>query len=211
MDGSKSIGKIIAIEGNISSGKSTVLKMFPPSFKRIKDIAIDTAMLGKFYSGECTPEEFQTYLVTKRYEVYQEAISQTLKGYNVVIDQSIYSDFAFWGCLKDKKLKKKHIKKYNLFLNECKFHKPIVIMLSTPIEVLTTRIATRGRECEQGIPLSYLQLLKSRYLTLAKKLSKETIVYLWDSTSITTLQSKVENFCKMCDVQNPLTVTCKIN
>jgi deoxyadenosine kinase len=111
---------------------------------------------------------------------------KSMKGETVILDSSIYSDFAFAilqhnsGYFTDDE--------YNTYTNMHKIiaaqtaYPHVVVWLQLSPEQTLERIKERSRDCESEIPLEYLNNLYKAYQTVLEKLSKHTDIITVDAT-----------------------------
>ena len=152
--------------GTMSSGKTTVARLLAKELKfhLIEENFGDNAFLSRFY-GDMKRWAFhsQTFylmekinqmletpaLLTKRSVVQDTPIQQDAFSYAKAQHVLGNIDDAEW------RLYQKIYKSFEPY-----FPKPdLIVYLETSVPTLTVRIGTRGREYEQKIPTSYVELL----------------------------------------------------
>eukprot|EP00792_Barthelona_sp_PAP020_P005113 TRINITY_DN2503_c0_g2_i1.p1 TRINITY_DN2503_c0_g2~~TRINITY_DN2503_c0_g2_i1.p1 ORF type:complete len:279 (-),score=78.23 TRINITY_DN2503_c0_g2_i1:1199-2035(-) len=165
-------GKIILIDGNISAGKSTLTRYLSEHYTNYISMfePVDSnPYLAHFYSNPhkyCFP--MQMWLLTTRFQYFIEAIKFTTKGKSVLLDRSIFSDFVF--------AKQGH---ESGLMNDEQFHyymevrkqmldilpiPDILIYLDVKPQICWNRVHNvRKRDCENGIPVEYLEHLDIIY------------------------------------------------
>ena len=110
---------------------------------------------------------------------------RSLKGETVVLDSSLYSDFAF--ALLQRNEKYFTDDEYKTYLNMHKIiasqtaYPELFIWLSITPEQTLERIKTRSRDCESSIPIEYLRNLYIAYKSVLEKLSKHTTIITVDA------------------------------
>ena len=158
----------ISITGLIGVGKSTLTKalaekfevqsFFEGEWERWKE------MLADFYSDmKAHGFEFQIFLLNCRFKQHQKI---TWSGEGGVSDRSIYEDRIFASVLhEDGNLTDSQFKTY-LDLQENMNHflvsPTVIVHLEASPEECLKRIKKRGRACEEGITLEYLQKLHQK-------------------------------------------------
>ncbi len=165
-------GRIILVEGNIASGKSTLCQYifeFGEAVVVVLHEPFDPEQLAEYYSDPfANAEKFQLYMLTERKNIYQRAMALRDSGHIVLIDRSIFSDVVY---AKQNLLQKSmtqeafenYLKTNTKFLNE--LDKPdLIIYLSVEPEVCYYRINTlRQLKVEATITLEYLEGLHRIY------------------------------------------------
>jgi len=161
--------KIIFVEGNIGTGKTTFLKNLTSKKYKIQklyepvDEWINSGMLGKFYED---PDKynlmFQTYCLFTRLKQY-EKIDNTVDY--VFIERSIYCDCNVFAnmCLKTDPNKYDdylciYTQYSNLITEMYNYKNHFLYLQKDPNESLA-QIQMRGRFEEEGITLEYLREL----------------------------------------------------
>lgn len=168
---------IISIEGNISSGKSTLLADLKNKYKNNpqiiflkepvdewEDIKDENGinMLEKFYANTCK------YAFSFQIMAYISRLSLLRKIYNennnviIITERSLYTDkYVFAKMLYDQKnIESVHYQIYLKWFDEFIHDFPInhVIYVKTDPDICFKRIKTRSRTGEDVIPLDYLKL-----------------------------------------------------
>lgn len=172
--------EIISIEGNIGSGKSTLMKYLKEHFKndnhviflkepvdeweKIKDNTGKT-ILEKFYADqEKYSFPFQMMAYISRLNVLREALKTidpvSDKKYIIITERSLYTDKLVFAKMlyETGKMEDVNFQIYSTwfqtFLEEFPVH--MVIYVKTLPEICHQRITNRSREGEEDIPLKYL-------------------------------------------------------
>jgi len=170
--------KILSIEGNIGSGKSTFLEMLKTHYKnderiiflrepvdeweKIKDKEGNT-MLQKFYADQKTYSfPFQMMAYISRLSILRDVIKKN-KNRDIIIitERSLYTDkYVFAKMLYDQgKIEDVTYQIYLHWFNEFAEDFPInhVVYVNTDPQKCYERIHKRARVGEEIIPLSYLE------------------------------------------------------
>ena len=157
---------IVSIDGNIGSGKTTVLQEieklgFPVFYEPFEA----NPYLPLYYQD---PERYafhvQIWFLTARRKQYNHA--QITDSPIVFVERTVYSDkYIFAELLRRQgKLSPLDWIAYNYHFDTCKTHIPdFSLVLSVKPEECQKRIIERGREMEANIPLEYLQDLGEMY------------------------------------------------
>lgn len=159
--------KLIVVSGIIGVGKSTLTKDLAdkldatPYYEPVES----NEYLDLFYEDKAKYGfPMQVYLLNHRFRQHQQMVWCTD---NVVQDRSIYEDVIFAKMLKESgDMSELDFETYrSLYLNMTNFlHRPdLVVYLDTDPEIALERINRRGRECESGMSLEYLESLKKGY------------------------------------------------
>lgn len=172
-------GFIIAVEGLIGVGKSTMcslIKNYLITELTIKsdrivlifDSAINSALnlLKKFYQDQRKYAYIlQKVLENHRFSQLLMAKDLKEKGYVVIIDQSLLSDIIFAKANRINFSEEEWNSYFKMYNEHIEMIGPIdlVIYLSSTIKTSIERISSRGRNCEQNIPIPYFQKLHDLY------------------------------------------------
>jgi deoxyadenosine/deoxycytidine kinase len=166
--------KIISIEGNIGSGKSTLVAALQEKFSEAKNICFlqepvdiwntikdkdGTTMLAKFYKDtQKYSFAFQMMAYISRLSLLKQALA---KNYNIiVVERSMYTDKMVFAKMlyDDGNMEDVEYQIYNKWFDEfIKELPPIdIIYVKTTPEIAKGRVEKRAREGE-CIPQEYLQ------------------------------------------------------
>jgi deoxyadenosine/deoxycytidine kinase len=180
---------IVSILGLIGTGKSTLVNKLASnnSYTVFEEPVDSNPFLSDYYKD---PNRWsftlQVYYLWERYKQVQEAFMKSMKGEIVILDSSIYSDFAFAmlqhssGYFTDDE--------YNTYTNMHRIitaqtaYPDVTIWLQLSEEQTLERIKERSRDCESEIQLKYLKSLNKAYQTVLEKLSKHTNIITIDAT-----------------------------
>lgn len=160
--------QFIVVSGNIAVGKSTLVTRLSDSlgWKAYLEAFSENPYLGDFYRDMQTWSfHSQVYFLSCRLQ-HHHALSQ-YPGH-VIQDRSIYEDaeiFARNLYLQGDMSERDHQSYCDLYDGIRAFLPPptLVVYLYAPVEVLTARIAQRGRSYEQQISTDYLRRINSLY------------------------------------------------
>lgn len=176
--------KIVSIEGNIGSGKSTFLSKLKEQFKnnpyviflkepvdewaKIKD-ENNVTILEKFYADqEKYSFSFQMMAYVSRLKILKDTInniktvqSNENKSFIIITERCLYTDkFVFAKMLYESgKIENVNYQIYlnwfDLFSNDFQINK--IIYIKTNPNICSTRIKIRHRTGENSIPIDYLE------------------------------------------------------
>ncbi len=154
---------IIAIAGNIGSGKSTISKYLAEQwgFDILPEPEAKNPFIKKFYRN---PERWafhsQLFFLTERANMQLKA-EKTAQ--NLIIDRTIYEDAEIFARLvlseSEYKIYKKIYEQYLTVITPPN----LIIYLKTSVDTLMERIKVRGRTYEKTIKKSYMKKLNERY------------------------------------------------
>ncbi|EOE4732130.1 deoxynucleoside kinase [Vibrio parahaemolyticus] len=193
----------IAIEGNIGAGKSTVLEPLAAKlgFEVIHEgIETDKGFqdcLAAFYESNAKADfdAVQVYLANYRADL----ISKLDPNKNYIMERSLQGAALF--CIAEN-----HTDTATWTLQDFK-HVPQplhYLYLDCPAELCLQRIAKRGRECEQTIPLDYLERVEKAHKDWAYMGEWAGIVTVVDSSGQINLDALAEHINKVIEVKtNP--------
>lgn len=161
--------KLIAVEGNIGCGKSTVLPTLAAElgFKFIQEPVDDPRFLELLDQFTKHPHdtkkrlEFQQYITKRRAELLKD-----IPDGNYLIERSLFSDLIFSqvNMLSMERPEGEYLGYYYDIIKRLEDYPKVdaVVYLQTTPRVCWERMKSRGRSAEEGTPLSYLSDL-SRY------------------------------------------------
>lgn len=180
---------LIAVEGLIGASKSTNSQALVDSGvcdKYIPEPVQDNPYLEDYYAdSRSTAFKMQVFLLNARYKSFQKAQWESLANpeIKIVADRSFYGDFAFARVQKEEGLMSDldfstYQDLHLTYQMSLLFPELIIYLRLTPEQALE-RINCRGRGCESGIPLSYLEDLNKAYEDMMIELSKKTqVIYI---------------------------------
>lgn len=163
--------QLIAIEGNIGAGKTTLSKMISNDFnaKLVLERFADNPFLPKFYEDQSRyafPLEMS--FLADRYQQFMDDTSQfdLFKSF-MVSDYDIFKSLIFAKITLQKEEYNLYRKVFNFMYKEVK--KPeIYLYLHQNTERLLSNIKKRGRDYEQKIDPDYLEKINRGYLDFIK-------------------------------------------
>ena len=167
--------KIYALEGNIGSGKTTIMKIISNHFKDVEFIEEPVKqwqnlggmnLLDSFYSD---PKRwgfsFEFFSMLTKIEALLKAAESDKPI--IIIERSIFSNRVFMDLSKE--LGKLDIMEYCMLINTYNFYLAHVypqisgvIYLDTPVDECIKRITRRNRGEECTIEKSYLEAIKNK-------------------------------------------------
>lgn len=186
---------LIAIEGNIGVGKSTLLPKLISELNEhsnekwqliIEDVDTDPEFqrLLKAFTVDPTKRiEFQRYITNKRADICQNLDT----SYNYVIERSLFSDLVFCqanlaeACRPDGK----DLDYYYDIQDKLKDYPQVsaVIYLKSDPVISYTRMVERARDAEAGTSQEYLQLISDCHDTflphICRRYNTQLIIQEW--------------------------------
>lgn len=189
--------KIISIEGNIGSGKTTIinaLKHFCENnenyvfvseplniWTTIKDLE-GNSILKKFYDDqEKYSFPFQMMAYISRLSLLKQAVKENPNA-TIITERSLNTDkYVFAQMLyDDNKIEEVCMQIYTLwfeqFVDDLKIASTIYV--KTDPNICLQRINIRHRDGEESIPLTYLESCDKYHETMLYHLKKETILHI---------------------------------
>ena len=187
--------KLIAIEGNIGVGKSTLLPKLAAELSKqeqqdwrliIEDVDTDPEfqrLLKAFTLDPSRRIEFQRYITNKRAMICKDLDP----SFNYIIERSLFSDLVFCqanlaeACRPDGK----DLDYYYDIQEKLKDYPQVsaVVYLKSDPQVSYDRMMERARDAEAGTPLEYLQLISDCHDTflphICRKYNTTLVVQDW--------------------------------
>jgi deoxyadenosine/deoxycytidine kinase len=167
---------VLSIEGNIGSGKSTIINFLKEKYKNSSDFIFlpepvdqweqikdkdNNTILSKFYNDQKKYSfAFQMMAYISRLELLRKAIQENPSKI-IITERSLFTDkFVFAQMLyDDHKMEEIEYQIYNKwfhsFIDLAPLHK--LIYLKTDPEISFKRIIKRNRDGENGIPFDYIK------------------------------------------------------
>lgn len=181
---------VIIVEGNIGAGKSTFAQILARALdgEYLPEPADGTnPYLADYYRDPARwAFEMQMFLLTRRYRAQKYAQSKVRhSGGFVVLDRSYYGDVCFANVQKE--LGYFSERDYVTYLSH---HTDMKVNLEPPAVAIFLNVAPgickqrinhrlsvqKGRECESGISIAYLQALDHEIFRLSESMSPSTLV-----------------------------------
>jgi len=202
---------IISIEGNIGSGKSTLVSELQKHFKdncnigflqepldiwnTIKDEQ-GTTILEKFYKdNEKYAFQFQIMAFTSRLSLIKEALSKKYKF--IITERSLFTDSNIFAKMlyDDKKISEIEYSIYKLLYNQFINEMPVTQIIYVRAEPITSseRVIKRNRTGE-NIPLEYLERCHSYHENWLTNVNRENILTLDGENDIKKHPEIIDNW-----------------
>lgn len=197
-------GYHISVLGTIGAGKTTLTEALQRVFAEKEgachgfyEPVADNELIPLFYENkERYAMTLQIHMLNRRLEQQRCIQDLALNGISCVQDSSVYGDTCFVEMLvKDGVMSKVDERVYSeLFLNMTRdvMYPSLIVYLNCPPEVAISRIKKRGRECETGVSLEYVQKLNAEIKDLCDDFSRYTFVKEINAAPDLT-QEQIEN------------------
>ena len=199
---------IVIIEGNISAGKTTLSKSLSDvlQFDVFFEPASKNPFLERFYQD---PQKYaypmQIFLLKQRFVTYLTSLKKIISGEvkrGIFLDRSVFSDWVFAvKNYRDGNITESEYKEYmrlrDKFMSAIPRPRAVLYLDVSPERCLERILRVRGRSCETGIPVEYLEGLDLAYKELLSDLEKAgttTIVLDWNEFG-----SRIEPAIKVLD------------
>ena len=150
--------RLIAVEGSIGAGKTSLAQLLSENFgaRLVLENDNDNPFLSKFYQDRGNwAFQTQIFFLLGRYNQYIDLAQMDLFSSSVLVDYLFPRDRIF----AELNLKGHELRLYEQIFNllKTKIPKPdLVIFLQASSEVLAKRVKKRGREYENTIDFNYL-------------------------------------------------------
>jgi len=160
--------RYIAVAGNIGAGKSSLVEFLCERYdiKPFFEPNADNPYLADFYQDmERWSFQSQIYFLAAKFRLHQQLDRHQA---SVVQDRTLWEDAEIFveNLHKRKVMDERDYRTYRLLYESIrdKIRPPdLMIYLRCPVRTVRKRIAMRGREMEQDIPVSYLRRLHKLY------------------------------------------------
>jgi deoxyadenosine/deoxycytidine kinase len=165
-------GLLVIVEGNISSGKTSLVSALPEHLDGCTmylEPTLTNPYLEDFYA---TPKQFalqmQLWLLRQRFKTIVESLGAVERGETVLLDRSVYSDWVFAEKNRiDGTISEQGFDYYMAIRKQMLTLLPppdVAVYLDVEAAECHRRIhSVRMRDCESGIPLDYLSGLSDCY------------------------------------------------
>jgi deoxyadenosine/deoxycytidine kinase len=177
---------IISIDGNIGSGKTSLLKLLQSHIEKegLEDIFSINKEDIKSWTNEGWTElyynninryslGFQLRVLMSQHEIFKK-IQKNKKKFNIIERSPLTNDYVFGKTLlNDGNLHKLEYDISNTIRKEFGWKPTTVIYIHTPAEICLERIIRRDRNSESSIPLNYLRHIENAHLNYIKNILPE--------------------------------------
>ena len=161
-------GMFVVVAGNIGCGKTTLTRKLAEklSWKPYFESVQDNPYLADFYDNmQRWSFPLQIYFLNHRFKTHRHIQE---KQASAIQDRSIYEDANIFAraLFEQKNMDERDYENYlNLYGNMTDYLTPpdLMIFLKRSLPKLQERIALRGRDYEQSIPVDYLARLNDYY------------------------------------------------
>ncbi len=199
--------KLIAIEGNIGAGKTTLSKMLAQKYgaRLILEQFAENPFLPKFYEN---PKEnafpLELFFMAERFQQLKEKIPAA-----DIFQQAIISDYMFTKSLIFAKVTLEE-DTYQLYsrlfhiINPTLPQPDLIVYLYAPVEQLQANIKQRGRSYEQNISNDYLEILHKTYMNYFKQMpSLRILIVDINNADYAHDKNVFEQFHALLDIDYP--------
>lgn len=185
--GVRTRGLHVCVLGIIGSGKTTmtnhlkqVIESREGRCETLLEPVEDNPVLPLYYED---PKRWafamQVKMLTRRYAQQKLAQDFTKNGISCVQDSSLFGDSCFVQMLRGNTMHEVEVDIYSELFTEMAegvMYPSAVVFLKCNPNVALERIHKRGRDCEKGIPIEYLNQLSDELQTLSETLRRYTHV-----------------------------------
>lgn len=164
---------VIILEGNISSGKTTLgnrlveyLNYNGYNARFFEEYRNDELLNQYIYDMKRYAFPFQLFMLRKRIQIYKEAYNFSDNGGISIIDRSIFGDYAFCKCqLKSGNITIEEFHEYESILKSEALIRPhLIVYLDCDTSTCSERIKKRGIKSEiDGYDEKYLHNIEENY------------------------------------------------
>ena len=176
-----SLPPIVAVEGNIGAGKTTLARLLAERFDRrlILETFSDNPFLPLFYED---PERYafsvEVFFMAERHKQLRSELAQSgLFTQGTVVDYVFVKTLLFAR----NSLSEQEFTLFSRLFTAMgtQFPRPgLIVYLHRPVDVLLSLIARRGRTFEQDIKAEYLQSVEHTYLEYLRALKGTPVLLL---------------------------------
>ena len=166
---------LIAIEGNMGAGKSTFCKTLAKkmNWHLMEEPVESNPYLELYYQDpKRWGTEMQQYLLGARFNHHLDAM-EISKEKTVILDRTLFGDRVFSKTNHEfGNIDKRGMETLDLYwdaISKVVVQPDIFVYLRAKPETCQERIKSRGRDCEQDIPMEYLSALHKNYDSLWDK------------------------------------------
>ena len=160
--------RYIAVAGTIGAGKSSMVEFLCQRYdiKPFFEPNEENPYLADFYDDmEAWSFASQIYFLTAKFRLHLELDATR---HNVIQDRTIWEDAEIFAenLYQTGKMDERDYKTYRRLYQSVRTQiqpPDLMLYLRCPIETVRQRIAMRGRDMEQNIPLEYLERLHTLY------------------------------------------------
>ncbi len=164
----------IVIEGNIGGGKSTILNMISqrtrlPIFLEPVDTDWKEG-LDLFYTDHSRWGFAFNLKVLMTYNKWKNNNFKAVYERSPLSAKHIFSQLQY----DSGKMTKFENDLFQEFYNQLSWEPDVLIYIRTPPDICLQRMNSRGRECESGVPLKYLEEVHDKYETLCDNITESS-------------------------------------
>lgn len=156
---------IVAIDGNISSGKSTVVKRLSAEYRTFQEPLAKWTFLDKFYKDPRTyalPFSLQVLASFADYDFSGDGITVTERS--PLTNREVFTKIH----VNDGTMTDVEWETYKKYFDIIGWKPDAIIYISVPAIVCQQRMIRRNRACEENVSTEYLERIEKSYETLLR-------------------------------------------
>lgn len=179
------MAQVIIIEGQIGVGKTTLSRELAKALggRLFPEPVVENPYLEDYYRAPAQHAlPMQLWLLDQRYRAQLEAQYCAMRGTNAVLDRSYYGDVSFalvqkkMGYMRPREMDT-YLALYESMSAHVLFPNVCIYLKIEPLGAVE-RIKARGRDCEEGVPLGYLQALDSEIKEMVAELRENNVTVI---------------------------------
>lgn len=155
---------IISVDGNISSGKSTVVKRLSSDYRVFQEPLEKWTLIDKFYTDPRTyalPFSLQILTAFAEYE-FSDGLSITERS--PVTNREVFTKIH----VNDGTMTVTEWETYKRYFDIIGWKPDAIVYIHVPSDVCQKRMIARNRSCEENVSIEYLERIEKSYETLLR-------------------------------------------
>jgi len=195
--------RIITVEGNIGSGKTSFAKKLASAYnaKLILETFADNPFLQKFFVKQ---QEYalgmEMFFMAERYEQLKAELSEADDAQETVVIDYLFTKSLLYARVNLDDAEYGLYQKIFNILNPKVIKSDLIIYLHSNLDRLVSNIYKRGREFELSVKKDYLKKIEDVYLTEFENINSGTILIL--DVSEIDFVNNIDDFNKMSTLIN---------
>ncbi len=190
--------KIITVEGNIGSGKTSFAKKLAAHYKAklILETFADNPFLQKFFvKQQDYALGMEMFFMAERYEQLKVELGEELQENEIFVIDYLFTKSLLYARVNLDDAEYGLYQKIFNILNPKIISSNLIIYLHSDINRLVNNIVERGREFEQSVKKEYLKKIEEVYLEEFEQAENQTIL-IFDVTKADFVK-QIKDFEKM--------------